>query len=185
MDPNSGRNPGLEKLQLFSLVSSMIRTVNEMGLGNVLFIFNARLYLTYWLLTDTRSFDYDTHTIDHEREFIDSLDKLFILFCMLSKQDSYDTIASISRGHFGMYHDMTKEKPPFQPYCYYTQDEQIKDSIENKVVSSYLYSIGDRKKNGSARSESTITDRFASVKKTLQRAIIRLDGKDTSDDIVL
>lgn len=170
-EPAEYDNPAYNDAALISTVSTMIRTISELCAKekkkNMLEY--CRLYLTRWLLIDTRSNDYDTPCFRHENELISQLDMSFIRFCMLNgSSNDYNTVLMICMDKFGKFHDMTAECPPFLDYCCYEKDEEISDTIENKVVSSYLYSVGRKGIKGGALSTNWITTIFQEVKKQLR-----------------
>lgn len=156
---------------LISTVSTMIRTISELCAKekHKNLLEHCRLYLTRWLLIDTRSNDYNTPCFSHENELISQLDMCFIRFCMLyGSSKDYNTVLMICMDPFGKFHDMTKERPPFLSYCSYEEDEEITDTIENKVVSSYLYSVDRKGKDGGALSTNRITEIFKKAEKQLR-----------------
>lgn len=141
------------------------------------------LYLTRYMLTGTRAYDYAKRSFVHEDELISVLDMGFILFCMSDDRTVYDTLFAICNGKLGKFHDMTKEIKPYRPYASYERDELITDNIEYRVVSSYLYSVDRKGKDGGAKSTSRISEIFKDIEEKLKIRYIqeenpRYDNKE-------
>ncbi len=176
---------------IISIIALMIRFVSELAgqkkktKKQARFFSNSRLYLTRYMLTGARSYDYAKRSVTHETELVSLLDMDFIIFCMLDRTSKvYNTLIDICTGRLGKYHDMTKERAPFKPYLSYDLDEWITDEIQNSVVSSYLYSIDRKGKDGGALSTNRITEIFKGVEdklkiKYIQGEASNLDDKET------